>query len=37
MYNFCKEVLYLGHVISDMGIATDPAKVQTFKRVAGTL
>ena len=28
---FAKEVLYLGHVISDKGIATDPAKVQAVK------
>jgi len=28
---FCKEVLYLGHVVSAEGISTDPAKVQAVQ------
>ena len=28
---FLKEVLYLGHVVSEKGVSTDPAKIETMK------
>ena len=28
---FQREVLYLGHIVSEYGIGTDPAKVETIK------